>query len=58
MILRKKDLQKLGTSWMPFADVASDGLTLAQLLRMSLFQVSVGMATVLRLGSLYRVMIV
>lgn len=58
MILRKEDLQKLGTSWMPFADVASDGLTLAQLLRMSLFQVSVGMATVLLLGTLNRVMIV
>ena len=58
MILRKKHLQMLGASWMPFADVASDGLTLAQLLRMSLFQVSVGMATVLLLGTLNRVMIV
>ncbi|WP_309665259.1 PucC family protein, partial [Tabrizicola sp.] len=43
---------------MPFADAASDGLPMGQLLRLSLFQVSVGMATVLLLGTLNRVMIV
>ncbi|MES2844082.1 MAG: PucC family protein [Pseudomonadota bacterium] len=58
MILKKKHIQGLPTSWMPFADAASDGLPLAQLLRLSLFQVSVGMATVLLLGTLNRVMIV
>lgn len=58
MILRKKDLQKFTAGWLPFADVASDGLPLAQLLRLSLFQVSVGMAQVLLLGTLNRVMIV
>lgn len=58
MILRKKDIAKLGAGWMPFADAASEGLPLGQLLRLSLFQVSVGMATVLLLGTLNRVMIV
>jgi BCD family chlorophyll transporter-like MFS transporter len=58
MILRKKDIAKLGASWMPFADAASEGLPLGQLLRLSLFQLSVGMATVLLLGTLNRVMIV
>jgi BCD family chlorophyll transporter-like MFS transporter len=43
---------------LPFADAASEGLPLGQLLRLSLFQVSVGMATVLLLGTLNRVMIV
>ena len=58
MILRKKDIAKLGASWMPFADAASEGLPLGQLLRLGLFQVSVGMAAVLLLGTLNRVMIV
>ncbi|MFN4130833.1 MAG: MFS transporter, partial [Paracoccaceae bacterium] len=58
MILRKKDIAKLGAGWMPFADAASEGLPLGQLLRLSLFQISVGMATVLLLGTLNRVMIV
>ncbi len=58
MIIRKKHLQMLGSAWLPFADVASEGLSLSQLLRMSLFQVSVGMASVLLLGTLNRVMIV
>ncbi len=58
MILRKKDVQKLSMSWLPFADAASEGLPMGQLLRLSLFQVSVGMATVLLLGTLNRVMIV
>jgi BCD family chlorophyll transporter-like MFS transporter len=48
----------LTTRWLPFADAASEGLPLPQLLRLSLFQVSVGMATVLLLGTLNRVMIV
>ncbi|MBD1204274.1 MAG: PucC family protein [Rhodobacteraceae bacterium] len=58
MILRRKDLQKFTANWLPFADVSSEGLPLAQLLRLSLFQVSVGMAQVLLLGTLNRVMIV
>ena len=43
---------------LPFADAATEELPLARLLRLSLFQVSVGMATVLLIGTLNRVMIV
>jgi len=42
---------------MPFADAASDRLPLGRLLRLSLFQVSVGMTMVLLTGTLNRVMI-
>lgn len=58
MIVGKKQVQALTLKWLPFADAASEGLPLGQLLRLSLFQVSVGMATVLLLGTLNRVMIV
>ncbi len=58
IFLKSTHVQQLGARWMPFADAASDGLTLAQLLRLGLFQVSVGMAAVLLLGTLNRVMIV
>jgi BCD family chlorophyll transporter-like MFS transporter len=51
-------LKSLSASYLPFADAASDGLPMAQLLRLSLFQVSVGMASVMLLGTLNRVMIV
>ncbi|MEM6908962.1 MAG: BCD family MFS transporter [Pseudomonadota bacterium] len=44
--------------WLPFADAASAELPLARLLRLALFQVSVGMAAVLLNGTLNRVMIV
>ena len=44
--------------FIPFADAASDGLPMGQLLRLSLFQISVGMASVMLLGTLHRVMIV
>ncbi|MBN9990764.1 PucC family protein, partial [Listeria monocytogenes] len=49
---------RLGTRFLPFADAASPDLPLARLLRLSLFQVSVGMAAVLLTGTLNRVMIV
>ena len=58
MILRPHHMAKLGAAWMPFADAASDGLPLGQLYRLALFQLSVGMAQVLMLGTLNRVMIV
>ena len=45
-------------AWLPFADAASTQLPLPQLLRLSLFQFSVGMAAVLLNGTLNRVMIV
>ncbi len=48
----------LGPRFLPFADVASAELPLSRLLRLSLFQVSVGMALVLLMGTLNRVMIV
>jgi len=48
----------LGTRFLPFADVATAELPLSRLLRLSLFQVSVGMAVVLLIGTLNRVMIV
>jgi len=51
-------IKALTLNMLPFADAASQGLPLAQLLRLSLFQVSVGMASVMLLGTLNRVMIV
>ena len=49
---------KVPARLLPFADAATADLPLARLLRLSLFQVSVGMATVLLIGTLNRVMIV
>ncbi len=48
----------LGPRVLPFADVATPDLPLTKLLRLSLFQVSVGMVMVLLVGTLNRVMIV
>ncbi len=49
---------RLGPRFLPFADAATPDLPLSRLLRLSLFQVSVGMALVLLIGTLNRVMIV
>ena len=49
---------RLGPQYLPFADAASADLPLSRLLRLSLFQVTVGMATALMVGTLNRVMIV
>lgn len=54
--LRK--IQSIGPRYMPFADVATEAVPLSRLLRLSLFQVTVGMALVLLVGTLNRVMIV
>jgi len=51
-------IAQLGPRYLPFADVATDRLPLSRLLRLSLFQVTVGMALVLLVGTLNRVMIV
>jgi MFS transporter, BCD family, chlorophyll transporter len=51
-------LAAIGPRWLPFADVASAEVPLSRLLRLSLFQVTVGMALVLMVGTLNRVMIV
>lgn len=48
----------LGPRFLPFADAATPDLPLSRLLRLSLFQVSVGMSLVLLIGTLNRVMIV
>lgn len=50
--------QKLGTRFMPFADAASADMPLSRLLRLSLFQISVGCVMVLLNGTLNRVLIV
>lgn len=60
-ILQQKALRlwtALGPRFLPFADAATVELPLPRLLRLSLFQVSVGMALVLLNGTLNRVMIV
>jgi BCD family chlorophyll transporter-like MFS transporter len=49
---------QLGPRFLPFADAASPDLPLPRLARLALFQVSIGMALVLLVGTLNRVMIV
>lgn len=51
-------LTQFTLNMLPFSDAGSEGFSLKDLLRLSLFQVSVGMATVMLLGTLNRVMIV
>ncbi|WP_085340011.1 BCD family MFS transporter [Aquidulcibacter paucihalophilus] len=50
--------RNLIVSMLPFADSASDDLPISRLLRLSLFQITTGMAAVLLTGTLNRVMIV
>jgi MFS transporter, BCD family, chlorophyll transporter len=50
--------RRISLRFLPFADAASADLPLPRLLRLSLFQVSVGMTLVLLNGTLNRVMIV
>jgi len=49
---------QFSTRFLPFADAATADLPMGRLLRLSLFQVSVGMAVVLLNGTLNRVMVV
>ncbi len=49
---------QVATAFLPFADAASADLPLGRLMRLALFQVSVGMCLVLLNGTLNRVMIV
>jgi len=51
-------LSRISPRYLPFADVASADVPLSRLLRLSLFQITVGMALVLLVGTLNRVMIV
>jgi BCD family chlorophyll transporter-like MFS transporter len=53
-----RNWSKLGPSFLPFADPVVPELLMIRVLRLSLFQVSVGMAVVLLIGTLNRVMIV
>jgi MFS transporter, BCD family, chlorophyll transporter len=53
-----KGLTQINLRYMPFADAATPDLPLSRLIRLALFQISVGMASVLLLGTLNRVMIV
>ncbi|MGP1353170.1 MAG: BCD family MFS transporter [Parasphingopyxis sp.] len=48
----------VGLKFLPFADAATQELPLGRLLRLALFQVSVGMAVVLLNGTLNRVLVV
>ena len=50
--------ERLQPRFLPFADAATPELPLGRLLRLSMFQFSVGMAVVLLNGTLNRVMIV
>jgi BCD family chlorophyll transporter-like MFS transporter len=58
MSQRPSPFTRIPAEFLPFADAASADLPMGQLLRLSLFQVSVGMASVMLLGTLNRVMIV
>ena len=49
---------RISPRFLPFADAATEALPLGRLLRLSLFQITVGMAIVLLIGTLNRVMIV
>jgi BCD family chlorophyll transporter-like MFS transporter len=51
-------LTQFTLNMLPFSNAGSEEFELRQLMRLSLFQVSVGMATVMLLGTLNRVMIV
>jgi BCD family chlorophyll transporter-like MFS transporter len=53
-----KGLMRVGPGILPFADAGTVELPMPRLLRLSLFQVTVGMAAVLLIGTLNRVMIV
>ena len=58
MIISKEHIFKISKNILPFSDAGSTNFSLIQLLRLSLFQISVGMATVMLAGTLNRVMIV
>jgi MFS transporter, BCD family, chlorophyll transporter len=57
-LLPSLDWTQIPARFLPFADAASPDLPLSRLIRLALFQVSVGLATALMVGTLNRVMIV
>jgi BCD family chlorophyll transporter-like MFS transporter len=58
MPLAIRALMHINPRYLPFADAATADMPLSRLLRLALFQVSVGMVAVLMVGTLNRVMIV
>ena len=48
---------RVSARWLPFADVATEDVPLSRLLRLAMFQLSVGMVQTLFVGTLNRVMI-
>lgn len=56
--LKRVFYQEVLPKFLPFADAATTELPLSRLLRLSLFQIAVGMAVVLLTGTLNRVMVV
>ena len=52
-----KGLTSLSSRFLPFADVATEEVPLSRLMRLALFQLSVGMVQTLFVGTLNRVMI-
>ena len=57
-LLSPRRWSQIDPRWLPFADLASADLPMSRLMRLALFQVSVGMATALLVGTLNRVLIV
>ncbi|MGA0984442.1 MAG: BCD family MFS transporter, partial [Burkholderiaceae bacterium] len=57
-LLNPRRWSQIDPRFLPFADLATADLPLSRLFRLSLFQVSVGMATALLVGTLNRVLIV
>ena len=55
--MNKRSWQQISIKLLPFADVATNELPLSKLVRLSLFQVTVGMAATLLIGTLNRVLI-
>ena len=51
-------LARIDARWLPFADIATAEVPFSRFLRLSLFQLTVGMATTMFYGTLNRVMIV
>lgn len=51
-------IPRITPRWFPFADIVTPDLTVGRLLRLALFQVSVGITLVMLAGTLNRVMIV
>ena len=57
-LLSPRRWTRVDPRWLPFADLVSRDLPLSRLLRLSLFQVSVGLCMALMVGTLNRVLIV